>query len=208
MTGVSVSSSMAVAIVTHGELTFSPFRRIKAGRGPARLGARLADDDGWRWASARRRDAQVTVRRFAVYPVAYDQLEGRMKSVRTAVVMGACLIVLCTFTPMAGAEDIGVEVQEVKVVLVEQSLVVLLIVGNRFVPIHVDATVAGSIYSVLSGTPTPPPLSHPLIPSILLHLVPHVPRLAFTLTATTSSTAASMTRSYRHRTFNRRCTDV
>ena len=68
-----------------------------------------------------------------------------MRSVCTA-----CLIVLCTFTPMAGAEDTGVEVQEVKVVLVEQSLVVLLIVGNRFVPVHVDATVAGSIDSASS----------------------------------------------------------
>src|SRR5438552_17064611 len=104
-----------------------------------------------------------------------------MKSVRTAVVMGACLIMLCTFAPMAGAEDIGVEVQEVKVVLVEQSLVVLLIVGNRFVPVHVDATVAGSIHSVLSGTPTPRPLSHHLMRLILQPLASKLPRVVLAL---------------------------
>ena len=131
-----------------------------------------------------------------------------MKSVRTAVMMGACLIMLYTFTPMAGAEDIGVEVQEVKVVLVEQSLVVLLIVGNRFVPIHVDATVAGSIYSVLSGTPTPRPLSHDLMRLILLELGAKVTRAVITLKEKTYYADLTITMGERTWIFDSRSSDA
>ena len=131
-----------------------------------------------------------------------------MKSIRTAVVVGACLIMLCTFAPMAGAEDIGVEVQEVKVVIVEQSLVVLLIVGNRFVPIHVDATVAGSIHSVLSGTPTPRPLSHDLTRLILLELGAKVTRAVITLKEKTYYADLTITMGDRTWIFDSRSSDA
>ena len=130
-----------------------------------------------------------------------------MKSVRTVVVLGACLIVLYTFAPTV-AEDIGVEVQEVKVVLVEESLVVLLIVGNRFVPIHVDATVAGSIHSVLSGTPTPRPLSHDLTRLILLELGAKVTRAVITLKEKTYYADLTITMGDRTWIFDSRSSDA
>jgi bifunctional DNase/RNase len=109
---------------------------------------------------------------------------------------------------MAGAEDIGVEVQEVKVVIVEQSLVVLLIVGNRFVPIHVDATVAGSIHSVLSGTPTPRPLSHDLTRLILLELGAKVTRAVITLKEKTYYADLTITMGDRTWIFDSRSSDA
>ena len=130
-----------------------------------------------------------------------------MNSVRTVVMMGACLIVLYTFAPTV-AEDIGVEVQEVKVVLVEESLVVLLIVGNRFVPIHVDATVAGSIHSVLSGTPTPRPLSHDLTRLILLELGAKVTRAVITLKEKTYYADLTITMGDRTWIFDSRSSDA
>ena len=131
-----------------------------------------------------------------------------MKSVRTAVVMGACLIVLYTFTPTVAAEDTGVEVQEVKVVIVEQNLVVLLIVGDRFVPIHVDPTVAGSIHSVLSGTPTPRPLSHDLTRLILLELGAKVTRAVITLKEKTYYADLTITMGDRTWIFDSRSSDA
>ena len=130
-----------------------------------------------------------------------------MKSVRTVVVLGACLIVLYTFAPTV-AEDIGVEVQEVKVVIVEQNLVVLLIVGDRFVPIHVDPTVAGSIHSVLSGTPTPRPLSHDLTRLILLELGAKVTRVVITLKEKTYYADLTITMGERTWIFDSRSSDA
>lgn len=104
-----------------------------------------------------------------------------MKWVRAVLCMAGCLILLCAFIRTASAEDIGVEVKEVKIAIVDQSLLVLLIVGDRFVPIHVDATVAGSIHSVLSGDPTPRPLSHDLMRLILLEFGAKVTRAVITL---------------------------
>ena len=131
-----------------------------------------------------------------------------MKSVRTVVVMGACLIAFCTLTPTVPAEDTGVEVQEVKVVLVEQNLVVLLIVGDRFVPIHVDATVAGSIHSVLSGTPTLRPLSHDLMRLILLELGAKVTRAVITLKEKTYYADLTITMGDRTWIFDSRSSDA
>lgn len=131
-----------------------------------------------------------------------------MKLVRTVVVMGACLIMFCTFTPTVAAQDTGVEVKEVKVVIVEQNLVVLLIVGDRFVPIHVDATVAGSIHSVLSGTPTPRPLSHDLMRLILLELGAKVTGAVITLKEKTYYADLTITMGDRTWIFDSRSSDA
>jgi hypothetical protein len=104
-----------------------------------------------------------------------------MKGVAAVFVMAAFLALFVTPTIILAADDGGIEVQEVKVALVEQNLLVLLIVGDRFVPIHVDPTVAGSIYSVLSNNPTTRPLSHDLMRLILLELGAKVTRAVITL---------------------------
>jgi bifunctional DNase/RNase len=92
-----------------------------------------------------------------------------------------CLIFLNAFGSLAAADDADVTVKEVKVAFVEQNLVVLLIVDNRAMAIHVDPTVAASIHSVLSRTPTRRPLSHDLMRLILLELDAKVTRAVITL---------------------------
>ena len=85
---------------------------------------------------------------------------------------------------------------------------VLLIVGNRFVPIHVDATVAGSIHSVLSGTPTPRPLSHDLTRLILLELGAKVTRAVITLKEKTYYADLTITMGDRTWIFDSRSSDA
>ena len=102
----------------------------------------------------------------------------RISGFLTVVIL---LASVCALTSTALAEEPDVTVQEVQVAIVGQSLVVLLIVGERFVPIHVDATVAGSIHSALSGTITPRPLSHDLMRLILLEMGAKVTRAVITL---------------------------
>ena len=105
-----------------------------------------------------------------------------MKGLRGLImILGGFLAFICAVTPPASAEEPGVTVQEVQVAVVGQSLVVLLIVGERFVPIHVDATVAGSIHSALSGSATPRPLSHDLMRLMLLELGAKVTGTVITL---------------------------
>lgn len=101
--------------------------------------------------------------------------------VAAAFSIAAILALFLAPANLLAAEDGGIEVKEVKVAVVEQNLLVLLIVGDRFVPIHVDATVAGSIYSVLSNNPTTRPLSHDLMRLILLELGAKVTRAVITL---------------------------
>jgi bifunctional DNase/RNase len=121
--------------------------------------------------------------------------------------------VLCLAVFLAGmapvlAEETGIEVQEVKVALVQDSLVVLLIVQDRFVPIHVDATVFGSIHSVLSGSPTPRPLSHDLMRLILLELGAKVTRAVITLKEKTYYADLTITMGDRTWIFDGRSSDA
>jgi hypothetical protein len=79
------------------------------------------------------------------------------------------------------AEDEGVVVEEVQVRVVNDIPIVLLIVGDRFVPIYVDPTVAASIHSAVNGTNTPRPLSHDLMRLMLLEFNAKVERALITL---------------------------
>jgi len=92
-----------------------------------------------------------------------------------------CLALSWALAPLASAEEAGVEVQEVQVRVVDDAPVVLLIVGDRFVPIHVDPTVAVSIQSALTGGTKPRPLSHDLMRLILLEFNAKVTRAVITL---------------------------
>jgi bifunctional DNase/RNase len=131
-----------------------------------------------------------------------------MKAVGAVLGVAACLAVFFTPINVLAAEDNGIQVQEVKVGLVEQSLVVLLIVGDRFVPIHVDATVAVSIHSVLSGSPTTRPLSHDLMRLILLELGAKVTQAVITLKEKTYYADLTITLGDRAWIFDSRSSDA
>ncbi len=98
-----------------------------------------------------------------------------------AAVAGAICIVLAATTSPSAAEEPGITVKDVQVRIVDHGIVVLLIAGERFIPIQVDATVAGSIHSALSGTPSTRPLSHDLMRLVLLELGAKVTGAVITL---------------------------
>jgi uncharacterized protein len=131
-----------------------------------------------------------------------------MKAVGAVLGVAACLAVFFSPIKVLAAEDNGIKVQEVKVGLVEQSLVVLLIVGDRFVPIHVDATVAVSIHSVLTGSPTTRPLSHDLMRLILLELGAKVTQAVITLKEKTYYADLTITLGDRSWIFDSRSSDA
>jgi bifunctional DNase/RNase len=98
-----------------------------------------------------------------------------------ALPAAAWLILSPPCGPAAWAAEDGVEIQEVQVRLLDQGPVVLLIVGDRFVPIHIDLTVAVSIVHALSGGASPRPLSHDLMRLMLLEMGAKVTRAVITL---------------------------
>jgi bifunctional DNase/RNase len=98
-----------------------------------------------------------------------------------ALTAAAWLILSPPCGPAAWAAEDGVEIQEVQVRLQDHGPVVLLIVGDRFVPIHVDLTVAVSIVHALSGGASPRPLSHDLMRLMLLEMGAKVTRAVITL---------------------------
>lgn len=104
-----------------------------------------------------------------------------MKRWRLAVIGAASLLLSPLCEPAAWAAEDGVAIQEVQVRLLEHGPVVLLIVGDRFVPIHVDLTVAVSIVHALSGGASPRPLSHDLMRLMLLEMGAKVTRAVITL---------------------------
>jgi hypothetical protein len=104
-----------------------------------------------------------------------------MKRWHLALAATAYLILSPPCNPATWAAEDGVEIQEVQVRLLDHGPVVLLIVGDRFVPIHVDPTVAVSIVHALSGGASPRPLSHDLIRLMLLELGAKVTRAVITL---------------------------
>jgi uncharacterized protein len=131
-----------------------------------------------------------------------------MNGLRGLILIAVFLASIHAVAPPALAEEPGVTVQEVQVAIVGQSLVVLLIVGERFVPIHVDATVAGSIHSVLSGSITPRPLSHDLMRLILLEMGAKVTRAVITLKDKTYSADMTITIADRTMIFDSRSSDA
>ena len=104
-----------------------------------------------------------------------------MKRWHLAWTAAVCLILSPPSGPVAWAAGDGVEIQDVQVRMLEQGPVVLLIVGDRFVPIHVDPTVAVSIVHALSGGASPRPLSHDLMRLMLLEMGAKVTRAVIAL---------------------------
>jgi hypothetical protein len=108
-----------------------------------------------------------------------------MEQGRRIIIVAVCLALIQAWLSFAAwaqqRDDEGVVVQEVQVRIVNETPVVLLIVGDRFVPIHVDPTVAASIHSAVTGSTTPRPLSHDLMRLMLLELNAKVERALITL---------------------------
>jgi hypothetical protein len=104
-----------------------------------------------------------------------------MKRWHLTLAAAACLALSPPCGPAVWAAEDGVEIQEVQVRLLDHGPVVLLIVGDRFVPIHVDPTVAVSIVSALAGGMSARPLSHDLMRLMLLEFGAKVTRTVITL---------------------------
>jgi uncharacterized protein len=131
-----------------------------------------------------------------------------MKWLCGLIMIAVFSVSFCAQASPASAEEPGLTVQEVQVVVVGQSLVVLLIIGDRFVPIHVDATVAGSIHSALSGSITSRPLSHDLMRLILLELGAKVTRAVITLKDKTYYADVTVMMADQTRIFDSRSSDA
>ncbi len=135
-----------------------------------------------------------------------------MERVRRTITSALCLALILTLNPRAApaqkADDAGIEVKEVQVRIVNESPVVLLIVGDRFVPIHVDPTVAVSIHSALSGSAPPRPLSHDLMRLMLLEFEAKVTRAVITLKDKTFYADLTVTMGGRTWVFDSRSSDA
>ncbi len=82
--------------------------------------------------------------------------------------------------PKTAPEPSEVRVQNIEVRLSQAGPVVLLRVGNKAVPVFVDALVAESIQGALTGQKPPRPLSHDLMHTILQALDAKVSQVVIT----------------------------
>ena len=82
--------------------------------------------------------------------------------------------------PKTAPEPSEVRVQNIEVRLSQAGPVVLLRVGNKAIPVFVDALVAESIQGALIGQKPPRPLSHDLMHSILQALDAKVSQVVIT----------------------------
>jgi bifunctional DNase/RNase len=121
---------------------------------------------------------------------------------------GMGLAFFLALQPMALAEQDGVEIKEIQVRMVDHSPIVLLISGDRFVPIHVDPTVAASIHNALSGSALPRPLSHDLMRLMLLEFNAKVTRAVITLKEKTYYADLTVTIGGRTLVFDSRSSDA
>jgi bifunctional DNase/RNase len=131
-----------------------------------------------------------------------------MKRWHLVLTAAAWLILSPSCGPAAWAAEDGVEIQEVQVRLLDHGPVVLLIVGDRFVPIHVDLTVAVSIVHALSGGASPRPLSHDLMRLMLLEFGAKVTRAVITLKEKTYYADLTVTLGGRTYIFDGRSSDA
>lgn len=102
--------------------------------------------------------------------------------------LGECLIVWAGVTLSLGAAPAAadeksaaeIRVQNIEVRLSQAGPVVLLRVGNKAVPVFVDALVAESIHGALTGQKPPRPLSHDLMHTVLEALDARVSQVVIT----------------------------
>lgn len=103
-------------------------------------------------------------------------------SLRMCVVAGLCLVLSSSWSRAeTDTPPDQVRIVDVDVRLSDHGPVVLLKAEGKFIPIFVDATVAGSIAGALSGQRTSRPLSHDLMHTILEALGAHVTQTVITL---------------------------
>ncbi len=103
-------------------------------------------------------------------------------SLKLCVVAGLCLMVTSSGSRAETDPPAGqVRIADVDVRLSDHGPVVLLKAEGKFIPIFVDATVAGSIAAALTGQRTTRPLSHDLMHTILDALGAKVTQTVITL---------------------------
>lgn len=88
-------------------------------------------------------------------------------SLTLGAVVGLGLCLPGSLKPAQGDQPAQVQIRDVEVRLSDQGPVVLLKAENRFIPVFVDPTVAGSIQGALTGEKAKRPLSHDLMHTIL-----------------------------------------
>ena len=87
--------------------------------------------------------------------------------------------------PSSAARPDAVRIEQVEVRASLAGAVVLLKVGNRAIPVFVDAVVAESIHGALTGAKTQRPLSHDLMHTILAAFEGRVTQAVITLKGNT-----------------------
>jgi uncharacterized protein len=106
----------------------------------------------------------------------------------------------------AHAEELKVEATEVRASAVGPA--VLLRVGNRAIPVIVDATVAQSIQGALTGQKSARPLSHDLMHNVLKGFDARVTRVVITLKDDIFYGALTVTMGGKTRVFDSRSSDA
>lgn len=122
-------------------------------------------------------------------------------------------LILGSLAPMAAAQEgtAGkgrVRIENVEVRLTSVGPVVLLKVRSRAIPVFVDAIVAESIQSALTGKGTPRPLTHELVRSVLAAFDGKVTQAVVTLQGQTFHAALTVTLQSTTRVFDSRSSDA
>jgi len=101
-----------------------------------------------------------------------------------------------------------VKIEKIEVQVLQRNPVVLLVVGDKAIPIFVDPTVAGSIQGALTGEKFPRPLSHDLMQSILKSYKVHVDRVFITLRDGVFYGTLTLSQNGRQQLFDSRSSDA
>jgi uncharacterized protein len=118
------------------------------------------------------------------------------------LIVGACL------SGVAHAADDTVRIQSVEVAVSQAGPVLLLKAGNRAIPVFVDATVAESIHSALTGGKMRRPFTHDLMHSVLSAYDGRVTQVTITLKDTTFYAALSVVLRDSTKVFDSRASDA
>jgi bifunctional DNase/RNase len=125
--------------------------------------------------------------------------------------LGLLLFVMFSLTMNApavlGASQ-ELQIEKVEVQFLHMSPVVLLVVGEKAIPIFVDPTVAGSIYGALSGEKFTRPLSHDLMQAILKAYEIHLDRVFITLRDGVFYGTLTLSQGGQQRVFDSRSSDA
>lgn len=122
-----------------------------------------------------------------------------------------CMMLLALWTWHAGvayAAQPQVRIEQVEVVVSEAGPVLLLIAGQRAIPVFVDATVAESIHAALTGGKLRRPFTHDLMHSVLSAYEGRVSQVVITLKDSTFYAALTVILRDSTKVFDSRASDA